>query len=84
MNSYGIPIVSNCHLRVHSEISLTIGFSIKVDKNLLDVAFLSNELNKYRIAENIGGRKHWRIQLFRLFRVENFGEWPITVNIFSS
>ena len=31
----------------------------------------------YRIAENIGGRKLWRIQLFRLFGGENFGEWPL-------
>ena len=29
-----------------------------------------------RIAENVGGRKHWRIQLFGLFGEENFGEWP--------
>ena len=31
----------------------------------------------YRIAENVGGRKLWRIQLFRLFGGENFGEWPL-------
>ena len=30
----------------------------------------------YRIAENVGRRKHWQIQLFRLFEGENFGEWP--------
>ena len=26
------------------------------------------------IAENVGGRKRWRIQLFRLLERENFGE----------
>ena len=31
----------------------------------------------YGIAENVGGRKLWRIQLFRLFGGENFGEWPL-------
>ena len=30
----------------------------------------------YCIAENVGGRKHWQIQLFGLFGEENFGEWP--------
>ena len=30
----------------------------------------------YRIVKNFGGRKHWRIQLFRLFGGENFDEWP--------
>ena len=26
--------------------------------------------------ENIGGIEHWWIQLFRLYGVEKFGEWP--------
>ena len=30
----------------------------------------------YRIAENVGGRKHWQIQLFGLFGEANFGESP--------
>ena len=28
------------------------------------------------MAENIGGIKHWRIQLFSLFRGKTFGDWP--------
>ena len=28
--------------------------------------------------ENIGDRKHWQIQLFRLFEGENFSKWPTT------
>ena len=31
-------------------------------------------LTYYRIAENVGGRKHWRIQLFGLFGEETFGK----------
>ena len=30
----------------------------------------------YRIVENIGGRKHWQIQLFGLFGEDNFDECP--------
>ena len=33
-------------------------------------------MDNYRIVENVGGRKYWQIQLFRLFGGENFGEWP--------
>ena len=29
----------------------------------------------YRIAENVGGRKHWQIQLFGLLGVLNIGEF---------
>ena len=31
-------------------------------------------LTSYHIAENVGGRKHWRIQLFGLFGEETFGK----------
>ena len=33
----------------------------------------------YRIAENVGGRKHWQIQLIGLFGEKNFGEWPTNI-----
>ena len=39
---------------------------------VLNLHYLNQHL--YRIAENVGGRKHWRIQVFRLFEGENFGE----------
>ena len=29
----------------------------------------------YRIAENVGGRKHWQIQLIEKI----FGEWPTNI-----
>ena len=32
----------------------------------------------YRIAENVGGRKHWRIKLSGLFGGENIGEWSFS------
>ena len=30
----------------------------------------------YHMTENVGRRKHWQNQLFRLFGGESFGEWP--------
>ena len=38
--------------------------------------FVTTQQKHYRIAENVGGIKHWQIQLFGLFGEENFGEWP--------
>ena len=44
--------------------------------NINNFNWIKSNRPMYRIAENVGRRKHWRIQLFRSFGEENFGEWP--------
>ena len=35
----------------------------------------------YHVAENVGGRKHWWIQLFGLLRVQNFGKFSSPLDL---
>ena len=51
----------------HENITQQINFTTKLSRT---------NISRTTVVENIGGRKHWQNQLFRLFGAENFGKWP--------